>query len=182
MKKFLLTTVNLVKFPISLMVKGGASQGHLVGTLLSEVGAAVGPFHPSSLYEASWGGSHFFEGKGLGKVGGFCSSGTPKQPSLKWLFGETTIFYIKIWNHPLGFQAAIWHTYVKAQGRSSGCPEGGKETNSTFLNINHLLGGSSHLESGYCNHMVSFRPLRIGLFHFQVIVSWLKIEAILTIY
>ena len=58
----------------------GASQGHLVGTLLSEVGAAVGPFHPSSLYEASWGGSHFFEGKGLGKVGGFCSSGTPNNP------------------------------------------------------------------------------------------------------
>jgi len=25
----------------------------------------------------------------------------PKQPFIKWMLGETTIFYVKIWNHPI---------------------------------------------------------------------------------
>ena len=25
----------------------------------------------------------------------------PKQPVFKWMFGETTIFYVMIWNHPI---------------------------------------------------------------------------------
>ncbi len=25
----------------------------------------------------------------------------PQTTSLKWMFGETTISYVKIWNHPI---------------------------------------------------------------------------------
>ena len=24
----------------------------------------------------------------------------PQTTSFKWMFGETTIFYVKVWNHP----------------------------------------------------------------------------------
>ena len=27
--------------------------------------------------------------------------GNPKQPFFPWMFGETTIFYVMLWNHPV---------------------------------------------------------------------------------
>ena len=32
---------------------------------------------------------------------GFFVAWYPKQPIFEWMFGETTISYIKIWNHPI---------------------------------------------------------------------------------
>ena len=32
----------------------------------------------------------------------------PQTPSLKWMFGETTISCVKIWNHPIEITIYIW--------------------------------------------------------------------------
>ena len=37
------------------------------------------------------------------------STWNPKQPDyIKWMFGETTISYIKVWNHPIETTIYKW--------------------------------------------------------------------------
>ena len=42
--------------------------------------------------------------------------GTPNNHFFEWMFGETTIFYIKIWNHPT--ETSIYKWLFRVPGRN----------------------------------------------------------------